>query len=735
MRKRPLCCLALLVLCIACLADCRMLMRRTDSGGQPPYREKELVSAVGEVYKREVKNHSFVIYLKNAQVKSRELQIKNQTLIVFLKEEKQYQIGNLVSCVGKIQNFQIPTNKGQFNERQYYQILGIDAKIKEADCEIIDKRCLVLKECLAFAKESFSRQLAKIYKEEDAAVLQAMTVGDKSHLSAETRRQYQSAGIIHIISISGLHVSLIGMGLFTLLRRTGCGYFSAGSIASAALLLFGVLTGFGVSTVRAVLMFLVSMGAQILGRTYDLLSALSLAAILILVQQPLYLLHSGFLLSFSAVLGIGAAGAVLTEVFSDALPWQKALLVSLAIQLTTFPVLLYFYFEYALYSVLVNLLVLPLMAFVLFSGMAGGAVSYFSHSAGIFLGGTGHYILVLYGGLCERVQKLPLSNLILGRPSLLRMLLYYSVLTGLLVWLKARRRKNGIFLFLLLPAILLLKFSQPLRITILDVGQGDGILVEAPYGNCYLIDGGSSDVSKAGTYRILPALKAAGVSRLSYAFISHADSDHISGIKELIEQSGANGVLLECLVLSDTEGEDENVSALEKLAEENQVKVSYLKQGDQVKDGALTMSCLYPPAKIQTEDRNASSMVLRLEYQGFRMLFTGDIEETGEKALLESGNLKPCHVLKAAHHGSRFSNCQRLLEEVSPEVCVISCGTDNRYGHPHEEFLKRLEDISCVFYQTPKYGAVEITVRKSEYTVKGFLDSRLLFKGESYKIE
>lgn len=735
MRKRPLCCLALLVLCIACLADCRMLMRRTDSGGQPPYREKELVSAVGEVYKREVKNHSFVIYLKNAQVKSRELQIKNQTLIVFLKEEKQYQIGNLVSCVGKIQNFQIPTNKGQFNERQYYQILGIDAKIKEADCEIIDKRCLVLKECLASAKESFSRQLAKIYKEEDAAVLQAMTVGDKSHLSAEIRRQYQSAGIIHIISISGLHVSLIGMGLFTLLRRTGCGYFSAGSIASAVLLLFGALTGFGVSTVRAVLMFLVSMGAQILGRTYDLLSALSLAAILILVQQPLYLLHSGFLLSFSAVLGIGAAGAVLTEVFSDALPWQKALLVSLAIQLTTFPVLLYFYFEYALYSVLVNLLVLPLMAFVLFSGMAGGAVSYFSHSAGIFLGGTGHYILVLYGGLCERVQNLPLSNLILGRPSLLRMLLYYSVLTGLLVWLKARRRKNGIFLFLLLPAILLLKFSQPLRITILDVGQGDGILVEAPYGNCYLIDGGSSDVSKAGTYRILPALKAAGVSRLSYAFISHADSDHISGIKELIEQSGANGVLLECLVLSDTEGEDENVSALEKLAEENQVKVSYLKQGDQVKDGALTMSCLYPPAKIQTEDRNASSMVLRLEYQGFRMLFTGDIEETGEKALLESGNLKPCHVLKAAHHGSRFSNCQRLLEEVSPEVCVISCGTDNRYGHPHEEFLKRLEDISCVFYQTPKYGAVEITVRKSEYTVKGFLDSRLLFKGESYKIE
>lgn len=734
MRKRPLCSLALIVICISCLADCRILLR-ADSGTKMPYSEKEVVSAEGEIYKREIKNHSCVLYLKDAQVRNKDISVENQTLLVYLKKEGQYQIGNRVSCVGKIQYFQIPRNKGQFNEKQFYQILGIDCKIRDADCKITNRSCLVLKEWLASAKDSFSRQLSKIFREEDASVLQAMTVGDKHNLSEETRARYQSAGIIHIISISGLHVSMIGMGLFVLFRKTGRGYFFSGAVSSAILLLFGLLTGFGVSTVRAVLMFLAAMGAQILGRTYDLLSALALAAILILISQPLYLLHSGFLLSFGAVLGICVAGGVLTEVFSGAAVWQKTLLTSLAVQFTTLPVLLYFYYQYALYSVLVNLIVLPFMAFVLFSGIAGGISSYLSYSAGVFLGGAGHFILVFYSILCQWIQRIPYSNLILGQPSLLQIFIYLFLLFGTLALMKEKKRKRYLFLLLILPCMFVIKFPYDLRITFLDVGQGDGILMETPSGNHYLIDGGSSDVSKVGTYRILPALKAYGVSSLQYAFISHADSDHISGVMELIEQSGRNGVRLECLVLSDLAGEDENVSALIKLAEEHQVRVAYMGRGDLLRDGALTLRCLYPPKKIHTEDRNASSMVLQLDYQRFRMLFTGDMEETAESALLKSGSLTRCHVLKAAHHGSKFSNCQAVLETVSPRICVISCGIENRYGHPHEDFLQRLNEVSCVSYQTPECGAVEISVKRSEYTVKWFLDSRLLFKGESYKIE
>ena len=250
--------------------------------------------------------------------------------------------------------------------------------------------------------------------------------------------------------------------------------------------------------------------------------------------------------------------------------------------------------------------------------------------------------------------------------------------------------------------------------TVLDVGQGDSIHIRGESGE-YLVDGGSSDVSSVGTYRIEPYLLSNAADTLNYVFVTHGDEDHISGIVELLEGQKL-GVHIKTLVLPPEEYCEEKLLGLTRTAEKNGTRVVTMSAGDALEEG---ITCLGPEKGAGISPGNEASLVLSLTYGNFDMLLTGDVEGKGEDALVESGRLRKYDVLKAAHHGSKNSSLEPFLETVKPSVTLISAGVDNRYGHPHEETLKRLEAAGSRVYSTQENGAVRIWTDGENMKIQG----------------
>ncbi len=282
----------------------------------------------------------------------------------------------------------------------------------------------------------------------------------------------------------------------------------------------------------------------------------------------------------------------------------------------------------------------------------------------------------------------------------------------------------------ILLLFLTLRLHSGFQLVMLDVGQGDGIYLRTAAGTTILIDGGSTSVTKVGTYRILPFLKSEGVGRLDYIVVTHTDEDHISGIKELLETaSEPGGLRIGTLLLSGRSMEEEKGQRLMEDARESGVTVQKIEKGAVLRDGLTELTCLHPDGTKAYADVNEASVVLALRYQEFSVMLTGDLEETGEREILEreqkhGGKEWPPYgfaVLKAGHHGSRTSGSEAWLEAVKPRLTLISCGRDNSYGHPHREALERLDAAGSKILQTTECGAITVESDGKDFRVHAYL--------------
>lgn len=634
--------------------------------------------------------------------------------------EEEPAMGSVVLMEGKFYAFSHATNPGEFDAADYYRISGQQGRLMQADCLSRSRDHSRFRETLYICREYLSMIIHACYPEKEASVMGAMLLGEKGLLDGEVKSLYRHNGIIHILAISGLHLSILGMGLYQLLARLRIPKMIDIILSVTLMYCYGTMTGMGVSVVRALVMFGLNLCASLAGRTYDLLSAVTAAALLILVRQPLYLTHSGFLFSFGAVCGIG----FLPEV-SGQLPGRNAFLKALSagawVSLVTLPVHLCFYYEFPLYSVLLNLIVIPCMGLLLVSGVCVMAVSAVFLPLGRFAALPGIFILAFYEKCCEFCMGLPGQRLVTGRPENWQVVIFLGLLAAAVFF--AGKERRGHFWCALFAAVILLtcRMPQDFEITVLDIGQGDCIYLADGQGGHYLIDGGSSDRKEMETYQMIPFLKYRGVSRLDGVFISHSDEDHISGILGLLKDYGETGIEIGCVFLPDLaeESRDEHYLELAALARDRGVPVVFLHDGERLKRGEFMLTCLHPGKSYVNSDANAGSMVLYLTYGSFSALFTGDLEGQGEEQVTErlarmreTGGLpERITLLKAAHHGSKNSTKEAFLELVNPRLTLISAGQNNSYGHPHKETLARLEAQGSAVLQTPVSGAVTVKVR------------------------
>lgn len=708
MVKRPL---ALVCLLLTLFLYFATVMRPMPYQDYSEY-EGHTTRITGRVYKKEyikqADNAVLVLYLEGLSSQSP----PGEKAICYLNvgEEEPY-MGSEIKLEGKLKAFERASNPGQFDSYSYYQVSGVSYRLNQA--HILEKTIEYSKwrETLYQFRKSLVQKLDENLPEQESALMQTMLLGEKSELDKELKALYQRNGIAHILAISGLHVSMLGIGLFKLLRKAGVPLKVSAGMSGMVLVLYGVMTGFSVSSKRAVFMFVLHMFAVLMKRTYDMLTALAVAAVVILIGQPYYIGQSGFVFSFGCVLGIGLVLPALTETKQKLLPGVKGLLSAFAMATVSLPIYLWFFYQFPIYSIFLNLLVIPLMSYLMAAGLILLFFSVifvpFILPCALLIEGT----FQIFEKACSLCDSLPGHLLNIGKPRVWQMLLYLGAL--LLVVVLKKKSKLVVRWVITGAAVLVFLFPErgEMKLTFLDVGQGDGIYIESARGSRFLVDGGSTSVSGVGEYRLIPFLKYQGVSTLDAVFITHPDEDHCNGIRELLEKGKDHGIYVRCIVLPDIaiQARDEAYVELEKAALAENIPVQYISSGQVVEADGLSLVCLHPESRSSIQDANEYSMVLKLTYGEFSALLTGDLEGAGEKRLLtlmgESGD-SGVTVLKVAHHGSGNSTSKEFLECLSPYYTVISCGKNNSYGHPHAELIERLDNCGTQTLITYETGAI-----------------------------
>ena len=711
MRKRPL--------CVALLLWIVIILFGYGKNDVPKERQGEKMTVTCQVQEIVGQEDSPVLYVRD--VYQGKQNIASQIILYSSggkNDLSKLRIGNVIMVHCSLYSFSKPGNPGQFDEFHYYQEQGIEYRAFVDKVTIIDASYYYLQEMMRQMRRQLYLVICRCANARDAGIVGAMLLGEKNDLSKEVKRLYKENGIAHILAISGLHISLIGTGLFFLLRRFVMPMHMAAIVSGVLLVLYGILTGGSVSTMRAITMMLCMLGARFLGKRYDALSALSLSALIQLIPHPLYLYDIGFLLSYGTVFGIIVFVKKFSEIVSGNPPWWQLIAGSLGIQIVTLPIILSAYYEIPLYGIVVNIIALPLVGFVLVGALGSIGMSFLSLWLGQFCFGIVHYILFFYDWICTFFTHLPNHQLIIGCPSPWQIISYYGML---LWWLYAPHKEDRKIHHVVLPlAIVILCFFpnhnvDKWQITNLDVGQGDCTCIRTP-STTILVDGGSSDVTNVGQYRIAPFLKYNGIRKIDYFFITHSDDDHTNGLLEIMEDSTHMGFDIGAIVLPKLEKKDENYKKIVSLCIREGISLCYMEKGNQLTVDNLQIRCQHPYAQYDWVSENDYSLVLELQYEDFRGLLTGDLEQAGESAIQEQ--CQPVTYLKVAHHGSRNSTSEQLLAQIQPQMAVISCGKKNRYGHPHEETRKRLLAVGTKVYRTDQIGAVQVSGENVEAYLK-----------------
>ncbi|MCR5097356.1 MAG: DNA internalization-related competence protein ComEC/Rec2 [Lachnospiraceae bacterium] len=624
-------------------------------------------------------------------------------------------------------------NEGCFDGEKYYAAQGISyvAEIKEVRSV---KRGFFLYDALYRLRTAVCEFYRTSLYGEEIGLLSAMVLGDRGFLEVEAKQLFSDAGLAHLLAVSGLHISIVGMGLYRLLRKKGISYGVSGTVSMFVVGCYGMMTGMSTSTFRAVLMFAVMIGAELLSEAYDVGSAASLAAIIILTVSPTSLFDNGFLFSFGAVFGIVYVADPMRVAYEiarrkrfgpDFMPprlsvmeqFFSAVIFGVGLQLSVLPIIAVSYHSFSPYVIILNIILLPFMGVLIGWGLVmgiGGAVlmSAFSIVPPAFLMLPCHCILYVYEMVSEFALRLPKSEINVGQSDLWQIVLFYFILAVAVrmieVYSRGERRGGEVFPVVLLIisfVILVSDPSHPTEIDMLSVGQGDGLCIRSCEGEVFMVDGGSSSTDELGRYTLLPYLKYKGIDHVTYWFVTHMDADHYNGLFWLLSE----GFDVEHVVLAASVEKNEGYYELIKLCDEKGYDIVYMQTGDVCGTESLRFTCLFPDYPSAFSGTNENSLCLRLDYGEFNMILTGDMGAEQEAAVMATHGLgEDIEILKAAHHGSKNSNCLEWLSEVSPELCIISAGRHNLYHHPSPDTLSRLDELGIPHLCTIDCGEIRI---------------------------
>ncbi len=526
----------------------------------------------------------------------------------------------------------------------------------------------------------------------------------------EIREQFKKTGTVHILVVSGMHLSILIGTILVILKSFRLPLWISVVIASVFNLLYVLAAGSGASVIRAGIMAQAAMLGQVFERDRDFLTALSLAALILLIINPLSLFQIGFQLSFTATISL----VYLAPLIADKIPlqkfWASLISISIAPMLMTAPIILYNFNQISFVTVFANFMIIPWIGYLVILGFAGALLGVFFLPLGQILGGSLFLMLKVLHGIVAFFSSLPFAYMFFSSPHFLLIVLYYLAIGLLIYRFRIGKLVCVVVLILFVFSAAFAPASQLLEMTVLDVGQGDAIFIQTPTGKRVLIDGSESfKRSDMGKKIIIPFLHRRGINKLDLVVLTHPHDDHVGGLPSVLA-----GIKVDMVLDSGQVHASRKYIEFLELVKKKNIKYIVARAGQIINLGPRVLAQVLSPSEplIEESALNNNSVVLRLVYQDVSFLLMGDSEREAEERILCGepfhGMAVRSNILKVGHHGSSSSSSAEFLEMISPQVAVISCGKDNKFRHPHKSVLERLESRGIKVYRTDINGAVTI---------------------------
>lgn len=577
-------------------------------------------------------------------------------------------------------------------------------------------------------------------------------IGEREDISEQITEAFKESNLTHMLAVSGAHMSYVVLGISIVLKKLG--KRSQKIITILFLCFFVGLTKFTPSVERAGIMTIMSIIATLMYRQPDVYNNLACSGLIILIINPYTLLDIGFQLSYAGTIGIVLfdkkiqkyielktktvgyrvmLGRINKDEFCNEVKWKvikKAIkfiinlfALTISANLMIIPVMMFNFNTISLTFWVSNIIAGPFIGIIMILGFIVYVVSIFSMNLANIIAMPLNILIQILLKIAEVCSKLPGSSIIVKTPNVVEIMSYYIIIFGCIFYrdilnkFRIKKKIKYIVICILIINICLGLIEnigiKNLRIYFVDVGQGDCTLIRTPHNKTVIIDGGGSekdDGFDVGEKTLLPYLLDRRIKKIDYMMISHFDSDHIGGLLYILENISVDNV-----IISKQGKKSANYNYFKNIIKGKKINVIMVKEGDRVHvDKNIYFDILFPEdTLINSNILNNNSIVAKLHYNKVSMIFTGDIESIAEKQIINkyvcTKKLKTT-ILKVAHHGSKSSSIQSILNLMQPEIALIGVGSKNTFGHPNSGVLERLKNMETKIYRTDNNGEIEIEI-------------------------
>lgn len=638
-------------------------------------------------------------------VYSYQAEIDNKKFILYIpKDVEKLEYGSIIKINAQYTEATRDRNYGGFNYKTYLRTKKIYGIFNVEDVEIVKNGSdnIIIK-----LRKYIKSKLREKLKKENSELAISLIVGDRSHISSEVEDNFKKANLMHMLAISGAHFSyviLIATFISNRLQHKRLGQL----IQIIAIIFFMNLTGNTASVVRAGIMSILLIGSSICKRQNDSLNNIAISAIIQIINNPYIIFDSGFMLSYSGVLGI----ILFYKKISEHIHF-KSIALTISANIFIIPIMIYNFHTISGSFIISNICASWLLGIIII-------LEFISLCIPIKLL---YMILDLLIMMLRKIAEI-CANIPFAQMYVPRYAIFFVIVIYILIFCRKLKCKKYVYSFLTIGVSILLivnftdVYQDRMRINFIDVGQGDSCLIRYKGTNIMIDSGGSLSKNKDGkSYDIGENvlnnyLLNRGITRLDYIMASHFDEDHSQGFVFLLKNMKVKNV-----IISEQYKTSSIYEQFKQICKKQNIQIIYVRSGDEIRIKDLAFKILHPKSKenqISENPLNNNAIVCMVKYKNRRILFTGDIEKVAENEMVkEYTNGLKADILKVGHHGSKTSTTKEFLDLINPSVALIGVGQNNKFGHPNEDVIKRLEEKNIQIYRTDEMGEISVIIDKN----------------------
>lgn len=641
------------------------------------------------------------------------------------KEEISLEYGDKLQISGEYQEPNKARNYKGFDYKNYLKINKIYGIIRvDLYTNIIikhQKNLSNFKLLIHKIREKLKQNIQELLTKETYALGIGILIGDNSRINEKIVEDFKNSNLSHMLAVSGAHINYVVLTVSILCTKKRAGIKAQRVVTIMMMLFFMELTQMTSSVVRAGISCIIYMLASLLYRKADVINAMAISTLLTLLNNPFKLFDIGFQLSYAGTLGIILFCKLINiPIKNKLLKYLKdSIIISISANIFIIPIMMYQFNTISLTFILSNLLAGPLLGISIILEIIVLLISFMSINIAAIPAKVLNILLILIINIANWFSNIEISKIYVITPQIISIVAYYLICAAII--LKQKNRK--IIVIIMLTVLIVNFFPTPkkLRINFIDVGQGDSTLIRTETNKVILIDSGGSTASSSfdvGNKVLLPYLLDRRIKKIDFIIVSHFDADHCQAFETVIDNINVRKVVV-CKQLMITQ---EYLNIINKCKKKN-IKIIVVERGDKLKiDKRTEFEILHPGERFLDDGKgglNANAIVCKMNYKLnngkiFSILFTGDIEVEAEKELEQVyGKKLKADILKVAHHGSKTSSREKFIKLVSPKIALIGVGENNKFGHPADITLERLEKENVKVYRADQMGEISITINKN----------------------